>query len=135
MRKSLLQVLRGIRCSSVFADEIIILCVRCYFDFKLSYRDLVRMMADRGIALSHTTIMRWVLHYARMVKILEQPENQKSAMMDSSHERQSVGSSTRIRNWPGEPGVAPPERVPGCGCRIRSDAHWLRSASDSDAKL
>jgi hypothetical protein len=29
-----------------------------------------------------------------MVKILEQPENQKSAMMDSSHEGQSVGSFT-----------------------------------------
>jgi hypothetical protein len=27
----------------------------------------------------------------RMVKISEQPENQKSAMMDSFHERQSVG--------------------------------------------
>jgi hypothetical protein len=23
----------------------------------------------------------------------------------------------------------------GCGCRIRGDARWLRSASDSDAKL
>jgi hypothetical protein len=31
---------------------------------------------------------------ARMVKILERPEDQKPAMMDSSHERQSVGSST-----------------------------------------
>jgi hypothetical protein len=38
-------------------------CVRWYLDFKLSYRDLVRMMADRGIAMSHTTIMCWVLHY------------------------------------------------------------------------
>ena len=46
-----------------FEDQIIILCVRWYLDFKLSYRDLVRMMADRGIAVSHTTIMRWVLHY------------------------------------------------------------------------
>jgi hypothetical protein len=31
-----------------------------------------------------------------MVKILEQPENQKSAMMDSSHEWQSVGSSSGV---------------------------------------
>src|SRR5919199_5243617 len=47
-----------------FEDEVIILCVRWYLEFKLSYRDLVRMMADRGIQVSHTTILRWVLHYA-----------------------------------------------------------------------
>ena len=51
----------------------------------------------------------WAL--PRMAKILEQPENQKSAMMNGSHERQSVGSSTGVCNGAGEPGTAPPERV------------------------
>ncbi len=37
---------------------IIILCVSWYTSFKLSLRDLVIMMADRGIALTHTTILR-----------------------------------------------------------------------------
>ena len=32
--------------------------------FKLSFRDLVEMMAERGLSLVHTTIMRWVHHYA-----------------------------------------------------------------------
>jgi transposase-like protein len=32
--------------------------------FKLSFRDLVEMIAERGLSLAHTTIMRWVLHYA-----------------------------------------------------------------------
>ena len=40
--------------------EIIVLCVRWYLPFKLSSRNLVQMMAERGIALSHTTILRWV---------------------------------------------------------------------------
>jgi transposase-like protein len=31
--------------------------------FKLSYRDLVMMMGERGIGLAHTTILRWVQHY------------------------------------------------------------------------
>ena len=31
--------------------------------FKLSLRDLVIMMADRGIRLTHSTILRWVQHY------------------------------------------------------------------------
>ena len=31
--------------------------------FKLSYRDLVALMAERGIGLAHTTILRWVQRY------------------------------------------------------------------------
>ena len=47
-----------------FDREVIVLCVRWYPRFKLSYRDLVEMMAERGLSLAHTTIMRWVHHYA-----------------------------------------------------------------------
>jgi len=46
-----------------FPAEIIETCVRWYITYRLSYRDLVGMMAERGIAVSHTTIMRWVLRY------------------------------------------------------------------------
>src|ERR671922_1800043 len=38
-------------------------CVRWYVTYRLSYRDLAAMMAERGIVVSHTTIMRWVLRY------------------------------------------------------------------------
>jgi len=47
-----------------FNREIIVLCVRWYLRFKLSFRDLVEMMAERGLSLVHTTIMRWVHYYA-----------------------------------------------------------------------
>ena len=47
-----------------FGREVIVLCVRWYLRFKLSYRDLVEMMAERGLSLAHTTIMRWVHDYA-----------------------------------------------------------------------
>jgi transposase-like protein len=47
-----------------FDREIIVLCVRWYLRFKLSFRDLVEMMAERGLSMAHTTIMRWVHHYA-----------------------------------------------------------------------
>ena len=46
-----------------FDHEIILLCVRWYLTFKLSSRDLVQMMAERGIVLAHTTILRWVQRY------------------------------------------------------------------------
>jgi transposase-like protein len=46
-----------------FSPEIIETCVRWYITYRLSYRDLVAMMAERGVVVSHTTIMRWVLRY------------------------------------------------------------------------
>lgn len=46
-----------------FDREVIILCVRWYLRYKLSFRDLADMLAERGLSLVHTTIMRWVKHY------------------------------------------------------------------------
>lgn len=46
-----------------FDHEIVVQCVRWYLSFKLSSRDLVSMMSERGIVLAHTTILRWVQHY------------------------------------------------------------------------
>ena len=46
-----------------FDQDIIVLCVRWYLRYKLSTRDLVEMMAERGVVLAHTTILRWVQRY------------------------------------------------------------------------
>jgi transposase-like protein len=46
-----------------FQSEIIELCVRWYLTYRLSYRDLVEMLAERGVTVSHTTIYRWVQQY------------------------------------------------------------------------
>src|SRR6266852_178637 len=47
-----------------FEDEVIILCLRWYFRYKLSYRDLVEMMGERGLSVAHTTILRWAVRYS-----------------------------------------------------------------------
>ena len=47
-----------------FDREVIILCVRWYLRYKLSFRDLVEMMSERGLQVAHTTILRWVRRYA-----------------------------------------------------------------------
>ena len=47
-----------------FRDEIIVLCLRWYLRYPLSYRNLEEMMAERGVQLDHATIARWVLRYA-----------------------------------------------------------------------
>jgi transposase-like protein len=41
-----------------FDQDVIVLCVRWYLSFKLSSRDLVQMMSERGIVLANTTILR-----------------------------------------------------------------------------
>ncbi len=47
-----------------FEAEIILLCVRWYLRYSLSYRDLEEMMRERGLHVDHTTIYRWVQRYA-----------------------------------------------------------------------
>ena len=43
------------------------LCVRWYLRYSVSYRDLEEMMAERGLAVDHVTIWRWVQHYAPLL--------------------------------------------------------------------
>jgi transposase-like protein len=47
-----------------YQSEVILLCVRWYLRYALSYRDLKEMMEERGLSLDHTTIYRWVQRYA-----------------------------------------------------------------------
>ena len=47
-----------------FPAEIILLCVRWYCRYGISYRDLEEMMDERGVAVDHTTLYRWVQRYA-----------------------------------------------------------------------
>ena len=44
--------------------EIILLNVRWYCRYPLSYRNLESMMLERGLEIDHSTINRWVLDYA-----------------------------------------------------------------------
>jgi transposase-like protein len=67
-----------------FDRSVIILSVRWYITYKLSYRDLVEMMAERGVSISHTTILRWVQCYV--------PEFAKRW----SHYARPVGTSWRV---------------------------------------
>jgi transposase-like protein len=41
-----------------FDSETIELCLRWHLTFRLSYRDLIEMMAERGVTLSHSSILR-----------------------------------------------------------------------------
>jgi IS6 family transposase len=47
-----------------FPVEIILVCVRWYCKYGISYRDLAEMMMERGVEVDPSTIMRWVHRYA-----------------------------------------------------------------------
>jgi IS6 family transposase len=47
-----------------FEAEIIILCVRWYLRFGLSFRNLEELMAERNLTVDDVTIWRWVQRYA-----------------------------------------------------------------------
>src|SRR5438874_11667961 len=47
-----------------FEADIIILCVRWYLRFGLSFRNLEELMAERNLAVDHVTICRRVQRYA-----------------------------------------------------------------------
>jgi IS6 family transposase len=47
-----------------FEAEIILCAVRWYLRYALSDRDVEELMRERGLAVDHTTIFRWVQRYA-----------------------------------------------------------------------
>src|SRR5258708_2680632 len=47
-----------------FEAEVIVLCVRWYLRFGLSFRNLEELMVERNVTVDHVTIWRWVQRYA-----------------------------------------------------------------------
>ncbi len=50
-------------------QDMILQCIRWYVAYSLSYRDLEELMQERGYAVDHSTIQRWVVHYAPRIEI------------------------------------------------------------------
>jgi IS6 family transposase len=46
-----------------FPPEVIMLSVRWYLRFGLSYRDVEELLAERGIDVDHVTVFRWVQRF------------------------------------------------------------------------
>jgi transposase-like protein len=75
-----------------FQSETIELCVRWYLTYRLSYRDLVEMMAERGVTVSHSTILRWVQRY---VPEFEQRRGRYARRVHSSWRMDETAVSVR----------------------------------------
>jgi transposase-like protein len=46
-----------------FNHLLIIQAMRWYVTYKLSYRDVCNLMAERGVTIVHTTVLRWVQRF------------------------------------------------------------------------
>src|SRR5689334_18505079 len=46
-----------------FEPHVLVTCVRWYCRFCLSLRNVEELAAERGLAVDHTTIWRWVQQY------------------------------------------------------------------------
>ena len=50
-----------------FPPEVILLAVRWYLRYALSYRDLEELLAERGIEVDHVTLFRWVQRFTPLL--------------------------------------------------------------------
>ena len=60
---------RGFR----FPPEVIVLAVRWYLRFGLSYRDVEELLAERGIEVDHVTVYRWVQRFTPLLADAARP--------------------------------------------------------------
>jgi putative transposase len=47
-----------------FPKDMILVCVRWYLAYPLSYRHVEELLQERGVSVDHATINRWVLKYS-----------------------------------------------------------------------
>ena len=51
-----------------FPKEIILVCIRWYAAYALSYRNLEEMMQERGVSVDHSTVNRWAIRFLPMLE-------------------------------------------------------------------
>jgi transposase-like protein len=56
-----------------FPPDVIVLAVRWYLRFALSYRDVEELLTERGIQVDHVTIYRWVLRFTPLLAEAARP--------------------------------------------------------------
>ena len=56
-----------------FPPGVIVLAVRWYLRFGLSYRDIEEFLAERGVEVDHVTIDRWVLRFTPLLADAARP--------------------------------------------------------------
>jgi len=56
--------LKGMR----FPIDVILVCVRWYVAYPLSYRHLEEIMEERGVTVDHSSINRWAIRFLPLIE-------------------------------------------------------------------
>jgi putative transposase len=67
-----------------FPIDVILVCIRWYVAYPLSYRHIEEMMGERGMSVDHSTINRWAIRFLPLIEKL------------SRKQKRRVGSSWRM---------------------------------------
>ena len=108
--------------------EVILTCVRWYVAYPLSLRHLEEMMAERGIAVDHSTVHRWAI---KLLPVLEKAFRRckrpvgKSWRMDESVSRtQAKACDAVLKMGVGLPKSACRGRLQTARCCCAQKAWW-----------
>src|SRR6266542_372816 len=56
-----------------FPSDVIVVAVRWYLRFGLSYRDVEELLTERGVEADHVTIYRWVQRFTPLLAEVARP--------------------------------------------------------------
>ena len=73
-----------------FTPDVILCAVRWYLRYSLSYRDVQELLVERGLEIDHTTVWRWVQHFAPELEERTRPHlkpTNKSWRVDETYVR------------------------------------------------
>jgi hypothetical protein len=89
------RVPRSAFAGSRFPPDVIVLAVRWYLRFGLSYRDVEELLGERGVEIDHVTVYRWVQRFTRLFAEAARPC--RHAVGGSSREPHGMGGRPRSR--------------------------------------
>ena len=69
-----------------FPIDVILVCIRWYVTYPLSYRHLEEMMEERGVSVDHSSINRWAIRFLPHIEKMARKRKRK----------RPVGSSWRM---------------------------------------
>jgi hypothetical protein len=113
-----------------FEGDMMLLSVRWYLRYTLSYRDVEELMRERRLAVDHTTIFRWLQRYAPEL------EQRCRPCLKATSDSYCVDETYIKVKSRGSPQHSRPSRAmkPYTGFAKVSSREWLKGMSSSRTK-
>lgn len=71
-----------------FPTDVVLLCIRWYAAYPLSYRHIEEMLGERDVSVDHSTINRWAVRFLPLIEELSRQHKRpvgKSWRMDETY--------------------------------------------------